>query len=262
MHFESNTNESIYLDYEAYRFNLSYQYGLNENWNLKLDIPVFYQSSGFFDTAIDDWHKFFGLPRGKRPIVDHNQYRITYDYQTQSLLNLDEPGTSLGDLQIAIARALTENNNTTMSLWASLKLPSGDENKLSSNGTTDISAWIALNQQLSEHWLINANAGAVVLGKNDYKNIPLSDYALYGHIMLGWLLTDDINIKVQLQGHTSYYDQSSLKILGDAYFLIFGAAIKINQCQQLDFAISEDIKIDASPDASLIINWRSYSPHC
>jgi len=262
LNVDSNSNEDIYLDYEAYRFNLSYQYGLDDNWNLKLDVPLIYQSGGNFDSAIDSWHEFWGMPRGNRPFVEHNQYDIQYAYQSQTLVDLNEASTTLGDIQIAVARSIVENNATSMSLWASLKLPTGDEDKLTSNGATDVSAWLALNQQLSNKWLINLNAGAVVPGTNNYKNIPLSDHALYGHAMLGWLVTDNINLKLQLQGHTSYFDQSRLKILGDTYFLTFGGTITINQCNQLDLAFSEDIKVDSSPDASLIISWRSYTSHC
>ncbi len=259
---QSNSDESIYLDYEAYRYNLSYQYGLNDRWNLKLDVPLIYQSGGIFDSAIDNWHEFWGLPLGNRPNVEHDQYNIQYAYQSQTLIDLSEGSTSLGDIQLALARTLIESRRTTMSLWASLKLPTGDEDKLSSNGAIDASAWLALNQRVADDWVINMNAGAVVLGADDYKNIPLSDYALYGNVMLGWSLSDNINLKLQLQGHTSYYDNSQLTILGDTYFLTFGGTISINQCNQLDIAMSEDIKVDASPDASLIISWRSYTSQC
>jgi hypothetical protein len=262
LNIQSSNNEEIYLDYEAYRFNFSYQYGLNDKWNLKLDVPLIYQSGGFFDSAIDSWHEFWGLPRANRPLVEHNQYDIQYAYQSQTLVDLNESSTTLGDIQLAIARSLIENSSTTMSLWASVKLPTGNEDKLTSNGATDLSAWLALNQQLSKDWVVNLNTGAVVLGTDNYKNIPLSDYALYGHIMLGWLVTDTINLKLQLQGHSSYYQQSQLAILGNSYFLTFGGTISLNQCNQLDFAMSEDIKVDASPDTSLIISWRSYTSGC
>lgn len=202
------------------------------------------------------------MPRGNRPFVEHDQYEIQYDYQSQALINLDEKSTALGDVQIAIARSIIEDGNTAMSAWVSLKLPTGDEDKMTGSGAIDLSAWLALNQQLADKWLINLNAGTVVLGSDSYKNIPLSDYALYGHIMLGWLVTDNIDLKLQLQGHTSYYDQSQLIILSDTYFLSFGGSIKINQCNQLDIAMSEDIKVDASPDASLVISWRSYTSGC
>ena len=262
LNIESTSNEDIYLDYEAYRFNLSYQYGISDKWNLKLDVPLVHQGGGVFDSAIDRWHEFFNMQRGDRPNVTHNQYDIQYAYQSQVLADLDEASTTLGDIQIAVARSILENNRTNMSLWASLKLPTGDEDKLTSNGATDASVWLALNQKLSNRWVSNLNAGAVVLGKDNYKDIPLSDYALYGHIMLGWLTTDNINLKLQYQLHTSYYDQSQLKILGYANILTFGGTITIDQCNQLDLAFSEDIKVDASPDASLIINWRSFTSDC
>lgn len=215
-----------------------------------------------FDSAIDNWHRSFGLPRAKRPFVDNNQYDIKYTFQNQVGINPDRDSATLGDLQIAATHSLLENDNTAVSVWASLKLPTGDKNKLSSNGATDISAWLALNQMLTQRWLLNLNAGGVILGADDYQNLPVSDYAIYGHIMLGWLLTDAINLKAQLQGHTSYYQQSQLKILGNSYFLTFGGSIKINPCQQLDIAMSEDLKVEASPDASLLITWRSSSLGC
>lgn len=262
LNIDSNDHESIYLDYESWRFNLSYQYGIGKHWNIKLDVPLVYQGAGIFDSTIDNWHESFGLHSGNRPFVENNQYDIRYTGDSQSYLNLNETGTTLGDIQIAVAHSLTESSSTTMSLWAGLKLPTGDEDKLSGSGATDASAWLALNQRLSDNWLINLNAGAVVPGSDHYKNIPLSDYALYGHVMLGWLASDNINLKLQLQGHTSYYDQSHLEILGDTYFLILGGTITFNQCSQLDIAVSEDIKVSATPDVSLLVSWRHYTSRC
>ena len=262
INIESTANESIYLDYEAYRFNFSYQYGLNQHWNLKLDVPVIYQSGGVFDSAIDSWHDFFNLPDGKRPFVERDQYDVQYSYNAQTPVNLNEASSALGDIQIALARTLVENADTTISLWGSLKLPTGDEDKLSGNGASDVSAWLALNRRLSQNWVMNLNTGAVILGSGSYQDIPLSDYALYGHIMLGWAASESINLKIQLQGHTSYYEKSQLDILGDAYLLSFGGSIKINQCNQIDIAFTEDIKVEASPDASLLFSWRSYTSGC
>ena len=262
LNIQDLSDESIYIDYEAYRFNLAYQYGLDDDWNLKLDIPLIHQSRGVFDSAIDRWHGFLGLPRGQRPNVGHDEYGIQYDYQSQSLIDLAEAGSSLGDIQIAIAHAIITDKNTDMSLWAAVKLPTGDKNKLNGSGAADLSTWLAMNQQISGDWRVNLNAGAVVLGDNAYQGIPLSDYALYGHVMLGWLWTENVSLKAQLQGHTSYYDKSRLKFLADSYLLTVGSAIKINHCQQLDIAVSEDIKVDSSPDISLLISWRSYTSDC
>ena len=259
---ESNSNESIYLDYESYRFNLSYQYGLSENWNIKFDIPLVHTTGGVFDSAIDDWHAFFGLERGNRPYVDDNQLQVYYGYKDQTQIDLTESSTTIGDIQLAIARTLKQDNSSSMSIWAAVKLPTGDEGYLSGSGAADISAWFAMNQAISHNWFLNFNAGAVVLGQDNFDGIPLAEYTVYGHAMLNWLLTDGFSLKLQLQGHSSYYDESQLTILGDTAFLIFGGTIEINQCQQLDIAMSEDIIVDASPDASLIISWHHFPGAC
>lgn len=259
LNIEHKQNENIYLDYESYRFNFSYQYGINDNWNLKLDIPVMHQTGGAFDAAIDDWHVLLGLPRDKRPFVENNQYKINYQKHNTSLIGLNESNSALGDIQIALARSLLNDSQKSLSLWGSLKLPTGDTDKISGNGAADFSAWLALNLQLSQNWLINTNAGVVILGKNTFKNIPLSEHALYGHIMLGWKASNSINLKVQLQGHTSYYHQSQLNILDDSYFLSFGGSIKINPCNQLDIAMNQDVKVGSSPDVGLLISWRHTS---
>ncbi len=262
LNIESNHNENIYLDYESYRFNFSYQYGLNDNWNLKLDVPIMLQGGGVFDSAIDDWHVLLGLPRANRPFVENNQYEVNYQKQNTLFIDLNESSAALGDIQIAIARSLIKGSQRSLSLWGSLKLATGDSNKISGNGAVDFSVWLALNQQISQNWLINANSGVVILGKNTFQNMPLSDHALYGHIMFGWRASNNIDLKIQLQGHTSYYHQSRLTILGDSYFLAFGGSIKINQCNQLDVAMNQNISVDASPDVSLLIGWRSYTSGC
>ncbi len=262
LHIESNNNEHIFLDYENYRFNFSYQYGLFENWNLRIDIPLMHQRGGFFDSAIDNWHIFLDVPRANRPHVENDQYIIHYQVQDTHLIDLNESSTSFGDIQIAIAHSLVKDKQRSLSLWSSLKLPTGDKKKLSGSGATDFSAWLAFDQQLNQNWLMNINAGLVILGKNSFHHIALADSVFYGHIMLGWRASNNIKLKAQLQGHTSYYPQSQLKILGDSYFLTLGGSIKINQCNQLDLATSQDIDVGATPDVSILISWRSYMLGC
>lgn len=259
---EQVSNESIHMDFEAYRLNLGYLHGLSENWNLKLDIPIQHYTGGIFDSAIENWHDFFGLPNGQRPSVDNNLLNIRYTQGSQVAVDLSDNSTSLGDIQIAIARKLLDQKHSAVSIWAGIKLPTGDENTMSGSGATDFSAWLAMDHKPSQNWTLNLNAGTVIPGNDDFHGIPVSDYIIYGHVSAGWLVTQYINLKAQLQGHTSYYEDSELKILGDAYLLSLGGTITINQCQHLDIAISEDIKVSSSPDISLLINWRVYSSYC
>ena len=73
--------------------------------------------------------------------------------------------------------------------------------------------------------------------------------------MINWRAWDPVSLKVQLQAHSSYYRDSNLRILSDAYILNFGGTIYLD-CSTLDIAFSEDIKVDASPDGSLLVSWH------
>lgn len=262
INIESPGDEYLYLDYESYRLNLSWQYGLNENWNIKLDVPLLYQSGGIFDTAIDQWHRLFGMPRGKRPYIENNQYRVSYSLAGDTLFEQDSGSFNPADIQLSAGRRLLKKTGSELSLWAGLKLPSGNEDRLSGSGTTDIAAWLALNRQLSDNWLLNANAGLVIPGQNSYRGMTVAGNVWYGHAMLGWLFNETVQLKLQLQGHTSYYPDSQTKILGDTVFVMFGGSININHCNRLDISVSEDILVDASPDISLLLNWRYYTSGC
>jgi hypothetical protein len=254
LNIENNGSEQIYLDYETYRLNLAYQYGLTGNWNIKLDIPILHQGSGMFDSAIDNWHQFWGFRRGNRPVVEHNHYQVSYA-NLNTDFQLDDGSTSLGDIQLAVARRFTETERSSLSLWAAIKLPTGDEKRLAGNGAYDLSGWFSYNYQLASTWLLNVNSGLVLPGTDEYNGMAISDYALFGSLMLNWNARESLGIKLQLQGHTSYYDNSRLKILGDTYLLTFGSSIRFD-CATLDIAMSEDVLVDASPDTSLIISWH------
>ena len=254
INIESDSDESMLIDYESYRFNLSYQYGLSDDWNLQIDLPVIHLTGGRFDSAIDSWHQFFGMPRGYRPSNPEGRYQIEYT-NDQVNFQFDETTTGIGDIQLAVAHRLFVHENSALSLWGGIKLPTGNEDKLTGSGSTDLSAWLAYNRQLARYWTLNLNTGLVFTGGDDYKGMSLNDTALFGSAMINWRAWNPVSVKVQLQAHSSYYRDSNLRILSDAYILNFGGTIYLD-CSTLDIAFSEDIKVDASPDASFLISWH------
>lgn len=254
INIESDSDEDMLIDYESYRFDLSYQYGLSDDWNLQIDLPIVHLTGGQFDSAIDSWHQFFGMPRGFRPSNPEGRYLVAYS-NTRVNFQRDQATTDIGDIQLAVAHRLFEHDNSALSLWGGIKLPTGNEDKLTGSGSTDLSAWLAYNRELARSWTINLNTGLVVTGGDDYKGMSLNDSALFGSAMINWRAWNPVSVKVQLQAHSSYYRDSNLRILGDAYILNFGGTVYLD-CSIVDIAFSEDIKVDASPDASLLVSWR------
>jgi len=264
LNIEQVGNDSIFLDYESYQINLGLQYGLGNNWAMQMNIPVIQQGGGFLDSTIDKWHETFNLSEADRPKVANDQYRIQRVENNASISNLQSESTRLGDLQLSLGNAFYQSKKTTVSLWAGLKLPTGDAEKLTSNDAIDLSLWLAANHRLSQNWYFNGNAGLVfpaayISGDKTKNNENLETQVVFGHAMLAWQLVEWLDLKMQVNGHTSYYENNSLRLLGTTYVGTFGASFHVNSCNDIDVSVSEDIKVSASPDVSFMLNWRHRS---
>ena len=266
LNIESTSSNSIYLDYESYQINASLQYALNRHWSLKMDLPVIYKGGGFLDSAINNWHEFFNLPQADRPNVANDLYQIKRVDNNMTVNDIQSSATRIGDIQLALANEFYKRPDTTISAWAGLKLPTGNSEQLTGNDAVDASLWLAANQRLSERWFFNGNAGLVfpaviITGTRTANNTSLNNQVLFGHMMLAWRTTPWLDLKIQLNGHTSYYKNNDLRLLGSTYTGTFGGSFHLNECHSLDISFSEDIKVSASPDASFTANWR-YQPDC
>ncbi len=258
---QQSGNQSIKLDFESYRINIGLEYGLSNNWAIKINLPLIRKGGGFLDSSINDWHKFFRLPQGNRPTTANNQYRIQRTQNGSTVTRLQSADSGAGDLQLSLANQFYTTPETSISLWTGLNLPTGNSAKLNGNGAIDASFWLALNHQFGQRWFFNTNSGFVlpaiiVTNGKTANNTGLSRQVLFGHVMLAWQALDWLDIKLQLEGHTSYYPDSGLRLLGSTYITTFGGTVHINQCNNIDIGVSEDIKVTASPDVSFLVTWR------
>ena len=254
---ETSSNESLYVDYEAYNLTLGGIYGLKEHWALKLDIPFIYRSGGVFDHAIDEWHKLFSLPRASRPDVEDDQFRLFYSHTSATSIDLNSSQAGIADAQLGLGRSLYQTSEHALSVWASIDVPVGDADKLTGNDDLDYSLWLAGSSYVGELSIIDTNMGVVVPGDSVLTSLETEDLVFFGHAGAHIALNPTLALKLQLAGHSGYYKDTNLDFLGSAVIIIFGGSINIGKCSAIDVGFSEDIKVGASPDASLLISWKS-----
>ncbi|MBT8115791.1 MAG: DUF3187 family protein [Arenicella sp.] len=259
---ESLAGETLYVDYEAYVFTLGGIHGLNERWALKLDAPFIYRSGGMFDHAIDEWHKFFNLPRSGRPDVEDNQFSTFYSNTLATTSNTGSSQSGIGDAQLGLGRSLYRTPQYALSLWASVDLPVGDANSLTGNDDLDYSLWLAGAGKIGELSSVDANLGAVLPGDSVIIGLETEDLVIFGHAGGHIALNRTLALKLQLAGHSGYYRNTSIEFLGSTMILIFGGAINIGKCSSIDIGISEDIKAGTSADVGLLISWKSQFNAC
>jgi hypothetical protein len=257
-----NGDETLTLDFESYVLTTSFSYSPAENWALKIDIPLIQRGSGFLDHTIDSWHRFFGLPRARRNEIADNQFSIvhTRDYSTD--VDITNHASGIGDTQLSLGYQLVASDNSALSLWTSVDLPTGDSNTLTGNGTADYSIWIATENRLNAKWSIDTNAGVVLPGKSVIASTPTHDTVAFGHAGVQWTIHPVVDLKLQLAAHSAYYKDTSMKMLGRSYVLVFGGTVRLERCSALDIGVSEDIKVGSAPDVSFLASWASAIGAC
>jgi hypothetical protein len=262
LNVETQDNEMLYVDFEAYNLHLETTYALNERWAIKLDIPYIYRSGGSFDHAIDEWHKLLGLPRGDRPAVADDQFRIFYAANGGVSTDLTSTQSGLADIQFGLGHSLHASANHALSVWAAIDLPVGDSDKLTGNDDLDYSLWLAGSSRLGTLSLLDANIGVVMPGDSVLPGLPAEDLVIFGHAGAHIAINPVFALKLQLAGHTAYYQDTSLDFLDNALIIIFGGSINSGRCSTIDVGFSEDILAGTSPDIALLISWKSYFNEC
>lgn len=259
---QSNSQEALLIDYESYLLRFGFIYGLTENWALRIDIPFIAYDGGFLDGMIDNWHQLFNLPEGNRPLTAKNRLRIFYRRNGVPVINLTSPTSGPGDIQIGIGKKLHDNQQTILSLWSSIDISTGSQSDFTSNDASDISLWLAAEHELSPRWKTDANLGALFPGENKLGILAVEDNIWFGYAALQWQQSPTLDFRIQLGGHTQYYANSQLVPLGPAYNIVLGGVVHMSTCSDLSIAVSEDIKVGATPDVSFLFSWKHKTGNC
>ena len=253
---ESDSTESLLLDYESHELNFSFSMGLENDWAFRLDIPLIHYGGGFLDNAIDGWHQAFSLPQANRPNVADNQFQLRYLDNSNTVVDIIDPNSGIADVQIGLGKQLHASADHATSLWLTADLPTGNQAELSGSEHTDFIVQLASQHRLHQRWQLDASLALVRPGDSQLNGVKIADTAWFAHTGIEWQAHPKFDLRVQLNGHTDIYPDSTLKLLGSSYLIVFGGRIHLDACADFDIAISEDLKVGASPDASFIFSYR------
>ncbi|MDH5764957.1 MAG: DUF3187 family protein [Gammaproteobacteria bacterium] len=252
---ESTTSEILFIDIETHNLNLIYDIAFRKNMMLRLHIPFIKHYEGFMDKWIDDYHDMLNLPDGIRPAFPRDQVAIYYELNGTALINMQQPESGLGDISLQMAFQAVAENNFSLSYWAGIKLPTGDHKKLTGSGHMDFNFWIASSKQLNDSLSIYTNAGMILIQDSYILKPVQKDRVAFLTTGLQYQATEKIQLKAQLDNHSAFY-KSATRFLGSVTQLTFGGSILFKHDSELDIAVAEDVKTNASPDVNFNLTWR------
>lgn len=240
--------ESIVVDGETSAFALTWRQGIGHDLEFSARLPVLIVGGGFLDNFIQSWHKTFGLPNGNREFAQDNKRQITYVNNGNTVVDAQQSGTTLGDIELGAGWKLGE----AAALRTMVKLPTGSDKKLT-GGNWGGAVWgdFGLPFATGSSWDGFASFGATLAQKSDVLKDQQRSAAVFGGIGLGYFITQNLELRSQLYAHSALFKNSELEGLKrPGLQLSMGGTYRWSPKVSMDVFFQEDPVTYSSPDFS------------
>jgi hypothetical protein len=248
-HTQALGGESATFDGETTRLGYTFSQGLDHGLEWSVMIPVMYLGGGFLDNFIEDWHRWFGLPKGGREFAPQDRYLYEIVQGGSVVYRNVEKGTALGDIELAGGWEWVEG----WVLRAAAKLPTGDDKKLAGDNA-GVALWIdaAMPFPADSRWRGFVSLGGSAAQKADILREQQSVGVALGGIGLSWRWTEALHLTAQVNAHSRLYRDSELKALKrPGVQIVFGGSYALLPNALLRLAVQEDAMPTSSPDFSV-----------
>jgi hypothetical protein len=260
----TSQTDAVMLDGETYRFNLAVRYGIAPGFQVGIDIPYLANSGGFLDGFIEGFHDTFGLPQGMRKSFPRNRLRYQYSRNGITRVLVNDGSSGIGDIRLSGAWQLYYDASEApraVALHGSIKLPSGNSNRLFGSGSTDFALWLTASDDFRlplGHLTLYGAAGGLAMTDGEVLEDQQRNLVGFGSLGIGWSPLSWLALKVQADAHTSFYTGSSLEqVNSGSVQLISGGTIGFTDDTFLDIGVSEDVLLDTAPDVVFHFALRS-----
>jgi hypothetical protein len=246
--------ETVVIDGESYFLNFSWRRGWSERLETGIDVPLVSHNRGFLDSPIERWHDLFGLSNANRN-GPHNRMRFFYSGPGGAGYSLNPSSAGLGDIQLSSAYSLRDSTaGGGLTLRSSLKLPSGDPDRLTGSGAADFSLGLyATDASLFGRNEFNGSAftGILLLGEGEVLPSLQKNTVGFVGISASWQLNDRLALHGQLYGQGAYYESKVDEIGGNSLQFAVGGAYRPSGSRlTFSLGIIEDLFSDATTDVA------------
>ena len=241
-----NAHESVQLDGELQRLQFGLALPVGDTLGIRLELPLVRATGGHLDNFIESFHRTFNLPNGNRGSWPKNRLWIRHSREgVQDFLQADAHG-GIGDITMRIGKRLGDSVDYLNTLWVSLKLPTGDGDKLTGSGSVDMAVSLAAAQRLGSRFTAQQQVSLSVLGHGERLPTQQKSAVWSGSLGMEASISSRWSAIVQVDGHTQVF-VTGLRSLGPALQLQIGPRYRSGTWRS-EFILSEDLATDTGPD--------------
>lgn len=256
---DSNSREAVNLDGETWRAAFDFRYGLTGQWELQLELPVLSQDGGSLDSLIDGWHDLWGMPDGGRKDVPRDRLDFRYGSASGGFALQDSAG-GVGDVTLALHRALYRDDSWQLSAGVGYKFASGRERDFLGSGAEDVFAvFRAGHAAPGSRFRWQGQAGYLRAGSSDLLGPAQERNLWFAGVGMDWAWLDALSLLLQVDSHSAPLDSSLTALGGTALLLTAGARWRFSEHWALDLGFVEDIRVETAPDVTFQASLR-YRP--
>ena len=259
--FGESDVENFSIDGETYFLTLSMRRRVRDKLELGFDLLLVSHADGFMDEGIEGWHDMFGMSNTKRQ-GPSNELTFLYRRDGEDLYRLDSPAAGVGDIQLTAAVPLRgrEFSGPQLTIRSSLKLPTGEPDKLLGSGAADfsVSLHIAGTRSIWGRPLeYGGFAGGLLLGDGDVLPTLQNNAVPFAGAFVSWRWSERFALAAQLSGQGPYFDSDVEELGGSSLQLATGAAFRTRGNLLLRIAVVEDVSANATTDFALHFSIRA-----
>ena len=173
------------VDGELMRSAIAVRRGIGRGVQLEVSIPFLSYRGGALDSSVESFHDTFSFEQGGRLGVPRDTCLVDVRGRSGAARVDRDPGLVLGDIVVGAKFRLAEPNAKRryhLALDALVKLPTGDEDALASNGSLDFGAQLVATRYYARSCL-HLSVGLLRLGEWDALGI---DSQIVPSALIGW----------------------------------------------------------------------------
>lgn len=134
---KASQNFELLTDMEIGAVTLEGEARIGERLSLGFSLPFVSYNSGFLDGFLEDYHELGNFPEYGRSLRPKNEFACVVKKDGQTWFEPDQHGLHPADARLDLTYAFPAGERFRSALMASLKLPTGDEDKGFGSGNFD-----------------------------------------------------------------------------------------------------------------------------
>ncbi len=242
---QENSKNSIICDLEMMNVTGIFAYGILENLQWDIHLPIIFVGGGFLDGPIDSFHETLNLSRGERRHASKNKVRYRLKVDGKDVFDVHKTGVLQGNISSFIKWRMGEN----WALRGGIKLPTAAKSKGFGSKKVDIGLDLAFEHAILPSVNMHSNLNYTYIGEPSF--VHTKHYRCGGSFGINASLTKNTHIITQYSFLQSPF-RTGLRKLDKVSHQITGGIRYKKEGRCIDIFITEDITpYSTTPDITI-----------